>query len=134
MNEEVRVQLERRIEKHESMIKALRKRLNAGKMVKPKTNNPIALNEVLDVVCRITQIHKDDILGTSRLAKIVEARKLVIIILYQYGYGVYDIGVMLNRDHSTIFHHVQDIEFLKVYEKDTHLKLQICNEHLSKAK
>lgn len=45
--------------------------------------------------------------GESRAPDLVEARQSVIRQAFTVGFGVTEIGRALNRDHSTVWHHVQ---------------------------
>ncbi len=46
----------------------------------------------------------EDILGKSRLKRLVAVRRLCILMLRRKGYSTTEIGRVLGRDHSTICH------------------------------
>lgn len=46
----------------------------------------------------------EDIIGTSRLKRLVAVRRLCIMMLREKGYSTTEIGRLLNRCHTTIVH------------------------------
>ena len=46
----------------------------------------------------------EDILGPSRLKRLVAVRRLCILMIRDRGFSTTEIGRIMNRDHSTIVH------------------------------
>ena len=46
----------------------------------------------------------EDILGPSRLKRLVAVRRLCILMFRDRGFSTTEIGRIMNRDHSTIVH------------------------------
>lgn len=62
-----------------------------------------ARDEYLVLISNITGIPADDILGRSRLRKVVEARHLLMWALHSLcGYTSTMVGVLTRRDHATV--------------------------------
>ena len=135
MSEELKQKFRNRIHKYQRLINSLEKRLKAMDMVKPKKKAPPPEYEkIIQVVESVTGINRELILSKKRKAEIVEAKRLTMILLFQSGIGVTDIGILLNKDHSTVWYHTQDIDKLEKYEKGLFLKLKVCNEILTRQK
>ena len=65
-----------------------------------------ATGRVIGAVARAYNLQPADIVGRSRHALVVEARRVVIGLLADAGYGPMSIGRMVQRDHSTVTHHL----------------------------
>jgi chromosomal replication initiation ATPase DnaA len=71
----------------------------------------------------------EDILGKSRLKRLVYVRRLCVLMLREKGYSTTEIGRVLNRDHSTI------VQALKCMQQSAHVSehtldepVDTCNE------
>jgi chromosomal replication initiation ATPase DnaA len=61
----------------------------------------------LALIDEVAQLHGytvEDILGKSRLKKLVAIRQLCVFRLRDEGYSTTEIGRIMDRDHSTICH------------------------------
>lgn len=66
--------------------------------------------EVLVEVARLFEITVGDLVSAKRTAILVDARSVVALILRNRGLTLGEIGVILHRDHSTIYGLCQRIE------------------------
>lgn len=74
-----------------------RERLNIGN-----------LSEFIDELCRIFEIPRRDLTGRWRDRKMVAIRQLFFYIARtNTGAGLHQLGVMLDKDHSTVIHSVR---------------------------
>lgn len=64
----------------------------------------------------------EDILGKSRLKRLVYVRRLCVLMLREKGYSTTEIGRVLNRDHSTI------VQALKCMHQSAHVRLRTLDE------
>lgn len=65
-----------------------------------------AINRIIRTVARAYDLQPADIVGPDRSALVVEARRVVIRLLADAGYGPMSIGRVVQRDHSTVTHHL----------------------------
>lgn len=65
-----------------------------------------ALNAMLAVVADETGVPVRELRSRSRLPHQVEARKAFINRASEAGFGCWSIGRALNRDHTTVLHHL----------------------------
>lgn len=88
-------------------------------------NNPefISLREV------ILGIYNVDVLENTRRNEVVEARMMFSLILRSRGWTLKSIGRFLGKDHTTIIHYVQNIEFFMAHSRPK----RIMYERLLKA-
>lgn len=59
---------------------------------------------VIDDVCQETKLASEDIFGTCRLASFVGARRLMAGRLRKLGLSTTEIGIIMDRDHTSIAH------------------------------
>ena len=66
----------------------------------------VQMNFILIEVCRLHEVRKSEILGTSRLRKLADARKYFCYYVKAINKDIslVDIGKFINRDHSTMCH------------------------------
>ena len=58
----------------------------------------------------ISEVFDVDIMNTSRLAKVVDSRRVFLKILLELGYTLSAIGKEVNRDHSTMHFYKRNIQ------------------------
>ena len=58
----------------------------------------------IDAIAREHGYTVEDILGKSRLKRLVHVRRLCVLMLREKGYSTTEIGRVMDRDHSTIVH------------------------------
>lgn len=69
-----------------------------------------AAAEVVDLAASFYGIESADIYGRTRTAKIAEARQIVMFVLRErQRRTLFEIGAILNRDHSTVHHGIETI-------------------------
>ena len=66
------------------------------------------LNNILTAVCIIEEVRPSDLQGRSRTRALVDVRKLFVYFARAIHPGIsYEqIGLFLNRDHSTMIHYI----------------------------
>lgn len=78
-------------------------------------NRP-SLLKIIDVVCKYFWLDYEELLSKSKSRSLVDARFIISHLLYNKATGYYisleNIGAFLNRDHSTILHHINEAEKL----------------------
>lgn len=60
--------------------------------------------KAIDTIAQQYGYTVEDMLGKSRLKRVVAVRRLCILMLRGKGYSTTEIGRIMNRDHSTIVH------------------------------
>jgi hypothetical protein len=68
------------------------------------------MDRIVQEACRYLGISQEELESRSRRHEIVEARQLVCHLLLQAGYGVSQVGLRLQRDHSTVRHAQRRVE------------------------
>ena len=66
-----------------------------------------AAERILKRMCKLYKVTKKEVLGKSRKSWIVKARKACCKEMRLAGYTTTEIGHFLNRDHSTVVHHIR---------------------------
>ena len=61
-------------------------------------------------------VSAEEINGRSRRANVHLARQAVAVVLKRQGWSYPEIGIALNRDHSTIYHNLVTAERLLTYD------------------
>lgn len=67
---------------------------------------PDALRQIINEVCEQRQVSLGQLKGRSRKRPLVDARRTIAIMARAKGCSYPQIGHALNRDHTTIMHHV----------------------------
>jgi len=62
------------------------------------------IHAAIDVIAQEHNYTVQDILGKSRLKRLVAVRRLCILMLRERNYSTTEIGRLLDRSHSTIVH------------------------------
>lgn len=75
----------------------------------------------------ISEVFDVDIMNTSRLAKVVDSRRVFLKILLELGYTLSAIGKEVNRDHSTM-HFYKRNDHLFDYDANLRRKYIQCRE------
>jgi hypothetical protein len=75
----------------------------------PPTPRELNMDDI-DVIARRRKLHREDILGPSRYKKIVDARHECIALFRSRGLSTPAIGRIMQRDHSSIVHALQQIK------------------------
>jgi len=75
----------------------------------------------------ISEVFEVDIMNTSRLAKVVDSRRVFLKILNELGYTLSAIGKEVNRDHSTM-HFYKKNDHLFDYDANLRYKYIQCRE------
>jgi len=60
--------------------------------------------EAVDAIAKQYGYTAADMLGKSRLKRVVAVRRLCVLMLREKGYSTTEIGRVMDRDHSTIVH------------------------------
>jgi len=93
-----------------------------------KTMKRIGLVKLLEKISWLTDISIDELKGTYRGAEVVKARMFYFKIARMNGYTFKEIGKSVNKDHSTVVHHIQKLDDLtdkKHLYYDEHLDYQL---------
>ncbi len=95
------------------------------------------LDQITDDVCLYISIKLgvDDIRKDTRLAEVVDARKIAYYILrkkYDLSYG--SIGKLFNKNHATVMHNFKSIEGLLKYDAVFEKKFNTCVVNFDKEK
>jgi hypothetical protein len=64
----------------------------------------------IDVIARRRKLHRDDILGPSRYKQVVDARHECIALFRSRGLSTPAIGRIMQRDHTSIVHALQQMK------------------------
>ena len=73
-----------------------------------KTPKPSDVQSVIHKVCVYFEVHKETLLGKSRLSNIVRARNVIHNLLHEkYKMSLSNIGRYFNQDHSTVTHSIE---------------------------
>jgi transcriptional regulator with XRE-family HTH domain len=65
----------------------------------------------------IQGIYNIDILAPNRKHEVVEARMIFSLIMRERGWTLKSIGTFLGKDHTTIIHYLQNIEFFMSHSR-----------------
>jgi chromosomal replication initiation ATPase DnaA len=80
-------------------------------------NNMILVHLLIDI-CKVTRIPIDGVLKKNRLTEFVIARQLYCYYAKGMGFGLAEIGRIINRDHSTVLYSINKVnELQKVKDK-----------------
>ncbi len=63
----------------------------------------------IDAIAELYGYTAEDILGKSKLKKLVEVRRKCVVWMRGKGYSTTEIGRIMNRDHTTIVHALQKV-------------------------
>lgn len=63
--------------------------------------------KVMKVVTELTEVTDQDILGKSRVREVVDARWMVIYLMYKKGYYADDITKLIQHPERTVNHAIQ---------------------------
>ena len=83
-----------------------------------------AIKDIMEIVCKVSEIDIKKVMGTGRQRELVTVRKIVAAILRNhFGLTHYQIGAGLRKDHSNIVHYlknhghnmIHDIEYKYTY-------------------
>ena len=75
----------------------------------------------------ISEVFEIDIMNTSRLARVVDSRRVFLKILHELGYTLSAIGKEVNRDHATM-HYYKRNDHLFDYDANLRYKYIQCRE------
>ncbi len=79
-----------------------------------KPKNMITAEMIMDVVCGVLSVNKEDLKGLSRKREITEARQIYCSLARKYTKkSLGFIGNTVNRDHSTVISSIEVCEDLK---------------------
>jgi chromosomal replication initiation ATPase DnaA len=97
---------------HPAQLDAAAVRRQAGQWRAPHEQRVPALLAaiVISTVAGLYEVREGSITGSRRQPYLVEARRIACQLLFERGYGVYGIGLALNRDHSTVSHSLRMLE------------------------
>jgi chromosomal replication initiation ATPase DnaA len=62
---------------------------------------------IIDYIASGTEFTRDDILGRRKFPDLVAVRRNCVMAFRNMGYSTLQIGRIMNRDHSTIVHAIQ---------------------------
>lgn len=95
-------------------------------------------NGVIEIVSEVTEISRNEILSNSREQEIVDARCLLIYILYRmYDLSFKQIGALINRSGENVSYHAHNFESRKSQNQILKIRYEIItkkiqeNGHLS---
>lgn len=87
------------------MVTALSEQERAAAVdVAARTDLPEVGRVIVSEVAEIFRVGEDCIYGESRLRRLVDARTVIACALRARGWTFDDIGILLNRHHTTILH------------------------------
>jgi hypothetical protein len=78
-----------------------------SKFPKIFTPRELIIKNILKPIFKNYDTNLDELRGDKRFDRLSNARQAVSIALSQYGWTTMKIGEFLNRDHSTILHHLR---------------------------
>ena len=82
-----------------------------------KPNSTILVNLLIDI-CKVTGISVDGVLKKNRSGEFVIARQLYCYYARLMGFGLAEIGMIINRDHSTVLYSINKVnELIQVKDK-----------------
>ncbi|WP_340155904.1 helix-turn-helix domain-containing protein [uncultured Winogradskyella sp.] len=80
------------------------------------------MDNIVNAVSYITKTSKKDLLSTSRLRNIVDARKTIFKLIREiYGYPYLVMGRFFKKNHATIIHQINSHDQLMVTDKNYRL-------------
>lgn len=88
-------------------------------------------NRVLSVVAEVTEIKEDTILSDSREQEIVDARCLLVYLLYKtYNLSYRLIGKMINKSGENVSYHIHNFESRKKQSHILEIQYEITTKRL----
>lgn len=102
--------------------------------VRPNRCVGVCKKHIMDICSGYTKIPIEEILKESRKAKVVEIRRMIMATMKYYRLGVVEIGVILNKDHTTVLDALEvhknycktDIQYKERWE----MFLKYCKEQI----
>ncbi len=94
-----------------------------------------SLDDIIEIVCEVTGVNENALVGRSRLNHEVEARHIFCSIALQNKYTLNQTAKRINRTHGTVIHSRYMCNIL--YEIDSYFRLcydrakQLLEDHLS---
>lgn len=76
------------------------------------------IDKTFHVIQKTANISKEQILSQTRTKELVFARMLISCIMRLNGFTFAQIGELLNRNHSTIMHYLNNFDYYKKYDKE----------------
>ncbi len=100
-----------------------------------KTPKPLKPEQVIDVVCDVMQLSREEIMGNSRARKLSKARQLAMFLMRNHlGMSFKNIALFFGRkDHTTVMHACRRIQKLLDADRELMNLLSLIDEKLSDA-
>ena len=70
----------------------------------------MTFEQLNDLACKHFKVTKSQVEGKGRKINVVYARIAIAKVLHESGYTVYEIGDMLQINHSTVLHHLKTFD------------------------
>lgn len=105
--------------------------LNQTAIVESRT---VTVDDIVEHTCRVLEVSKEDILGSSRRANIAQARQIAMYLTQKNtNLSTSKIGALIgNRNHATVIHSVNLINDLLANDKKVQEKVSAVEESLKK--
>lgn len=92
-------------------------------------------NRVIGVVSEVTEISRNEILSKSREQEVVDARCLLIYILYRmYNLSFKQIGHLINRSGENVSYHAHNFECRKSQNQILKIQYEITAKKIQENK
>lgn len=79
------------------------------------------IERIINKACELWGVSRDSVMGRSRVQPIPFARIMIAKCLRDfYGMSFSQIGIVLNRNHSSVMHYLKVYESEYLYNKDFH--------------
>lgn len=86
---------------------------------------------IIKKTCKLLSIEQDELLGKNRNAVYSEARLLITNCLLQKGLDVEDVAQILNRNRTTIYYYIQEIDNRNKYDTEFRNKMRLFKKHIT---
>lgn len=84
--------------------------------------------EFIELKSIVDSVFGEDITIKRRTRNLIDARRIFSKILHDRGYTFSSIGLFLKKDHATIIHYLNDVDFLLKQEQNLLKKYIICRD------
>lgn len=94
-------------------------------------NSKDKVENIKEIVCKVTDVDFNELISKSRKRNITEARQLFhYFVRRETNLSLTQIGQMTNRDHSSVIHSINFVNDSKFYYPELRNKLTQVNELL----
>lgn len=96
-----------------------------------KNNNKIDIDSIINLVCDVLNLERDDVMSNSRKRDLVEARTIAIgLINTIHRITLKKLGSIFGKDHSTIIYTLKNFNELKEYDRQFKDKLDLVMKYI----